>query len=283
MSKTKKKIVKVWGGVGNQLFIYAFARLLSEKTNGVHLEIRTGFTNDFYKRSYRLDAFQTVLPIASYFDSLYYACKRKLGGISSLFFPKTILHEEVENTLCSINELRIDEEATNYYVGYWQRLDFSHLRPTLLQELNFIVPETDTFVGYKQLIQQSENSVMLHLRRIQYSELLGLDYYYKGIEYILSKTKDVTIYIFSDDIEWCKKNFQIESKHYFVENFDDELYELKLMSLCHHFVIANSTYSWWGAWLSENKNKIVVMPDGYTDVSMNGEVVHLYIESTRFL
>ena len=275
MSKTKKKIVKVWGGVGNQLFIYAFARLLSEKTNGVHLEIRTGFTNDFYKRSYRLDAFQTVLPAASYFESLYYACKRKLGGISSLFFPNTILHEEVENTLCSINELRVDEEATNYYVGYWQRLDFSHLRPTLLQELNFIVSETDTFVGYKQLIQQSENSVMLHLRRIQYSDLLGLDYYYKGIEYILSKTKDVTIYIYSDDIEWCKKNFQIESKHHFIENFDDELYELKLMSLCHHFVIANSTYSWWGAWLSENKNKIVVMPDGYTDVSMNGEVVHL--------
>ena len=80
---------------------------------------------------------------------------------------------------------------------------------------------------------------------------------------------------FSDDINWCRENLSINGICFFVENFKDELYELKLMSQCNHFIIANSTFSWWGAWLSVNADKKVIMPDGYTDVSMNGSIVHI--------
>ena len=81
-------------------------------------------------------------------------------------------------------------------------------------------------------------------------------------------------FVFSDDLDWCKSTMIFEDKeHCFVKNFENELFELKLMSYCSNFIIANSTYSWWGAWMSQNEDKTVIMPSGYIDHCMNGNVV----------
>ena len=106
-----------------------------------------------------------------------------------------------------------------------------------------------------------ENTVSIHIRRGNYVQLahnhynLSLDYYRKSIDYF----KGYNILIFSDDIRWCKDNFK-GNKYTFIEDQND-IEDLYLMSLCSHNVIANSTFSWWGAFLNKNLNKIVIYPD----------------------
>lgn len=106
-------------------------------------------------------------------------------------------------------------------------------------------------------------SVGLHIRRGDYVDIgitLNLDYYNKALNYIKQKigsNKDFTIYVFSDDIEWCKKNLKYNNCIFSEESI---CYDLYLMSLCTHNIIANSTFSWWGAYLNQNTEKIVIYP-----------------------
>jgi hypothetical protein len=115
------------------------------------------------------------------------------------------------------------------------------------------------------------NSVSLHVRRGDYlinpraKQLLVVcdaEYYLKSVEIMSSKVERPHFYIFSDDIKWAKENIIMPFKTTFVgENGPRKSYEdLRLMSLCKHNIIANSSFSWWGAWLNENPNKIVIAP-----------------------
>ena len=169
---------------------------------------------------------------------------------------------------------KIYSDKNLYLQGYWQYFDFSSYRDVLLKDLRFEVEINNTYLYYSDLIEKS-NAVAIHFRRIQYEPVISIDYYKKAIKYISENVENPTFFIFSDDINWCRENLSINGICFFVENFKDELYELKLMSQCNHFIIANSTFSWWGAWLSVNADKKVIMPDGYTDVSMNGSIVHI--------
>ena len=240
--KKKDIILRVWGGVGNQLFIYAFAKVLSLITDcKVTLDIRTGFANDGYKRVYRLGDFSiSLLPALRFYTLLSFA-QRKMPYIRHLLAYKFDFFEEDQKypleTLDSFFKIYSDKNL--YLQGYCQYFDFSSYRDVLLKDLRFEVEINNTYLYY------SEN------------------------------VENPTFFIFSDDINWCRENLSINGICFFVENFKDELYELKLMSQCNHFIIANSTFSWWGAWLSVNADKKVIMPDGYTDVSMNGSIVHI--------
>ena len=111
------------------------------------------------------------------------------------------------------------------------------------------------------------NSVAVHIRRGDYLEkphlypILPLSYYEAGADYIRKKTHSpVHLYIFSDDTDWVEKNFK--SKHPFtIVRGNSGVTDLHLMTLCHHDIIANSTFSWWGAYLNKNPDKIVIAPD----------------------
>ena len=112
-------------------------------------------------------------------------------------------------------------------------------------------------------------SVSLHIRRGDYVKIgltLELDYYYEAIRYIKSimdkKTK-IEIFVFSDDLEWVKRNLKIDETVNYVnihESVCCDIDEMMLMSMCKHNITANSTFSWWGAWLNRNPSKIVVAP-----------------------
>ena len=275
--KKKDIILRVWGGVGNQLFIYAFAKVLSLITDcKVTLDIRTGFANDGYKRVYRLGDFSlSLLPALRFYTLLSFA-QRKMPYIRHLLAYKFDFFEEDQKypleTLDSFFKIYSDKNL--YLQGYWQYFDFSSYRDVLLKDLRFEVEINNTYLYYSDLIEKS-NAVAIHFRRIQYEPVISIDYYKKAIKYISENVENPTFFIFSDDINWCRENLSINGICFFVENFKDELYELKLMSQCNHFIIANSTFSWWGAWLSVNADKKVIMPDGYTDVSMNGSIVHI--------
>ncbi len=123
----------------------------------------------------------------------------------------------------------------------------------------------------KKLIKsiKKTNSVSMHIRRGDYTAknatqyLLSPSYYKRAAEYIAKQVPNPHFYIFSDDMKWVKENIKLSYPHTFVEhNTGENSYnDMRLMSLCKHNIIANSTFSWWGAWLNENPDKIVITPD----------------------
>ena len=271
--------VKVWGGIGNQLFVYAFARYISLKWDGkVWLETHSGFRGDGYHRIYKLDRFSITLPKSNFPSSLFFSFNRKYPLLKRLFFPSSRLIIENENLpISNVNEVIPPfnlREKTIFYQGYWQHINFLSIREVLLSELQFNLPPNSLFEVLKAKVQASE-AVCLHVRRVQYSQLLTLDYYRAAVSLLEKSCTSPCFFIFSDDLAWCREQLSISYSCVYVDDFDDELYELQLMSLCHHFIIANSSFSWWGAWLSQHPDKMVILPEDYLVSNMDGRVVQI--------
>jgi len=120
---------------------------------------------------------------------------------------------------------------------------------------------------------EGENAVSVHVRRGDYVYsgyvLLNQDYYSKAIEYIKANVKNPVFYIFSNDQKWVKENIKIDAPHVYVDWTMKDYEDLELMSKCKHFINANSSFSWWGSFLSYNKNKIIIVPDKHTSWDTN--------------
>ena len=117
-----------------------------------------------------------------------------------------------------------------------------------------------------------QNAISIHARRVQYSHLLDLSYYIEAISIIKQSVEKPVFFVFSDDIEWCRNNFpNAESLNFISHDMTDEVADLWLMSLCKHHIIANSSFSWWGAWLSAYQAKIVVAPKN-TQIGVEGDL-----------
>jgi hypothetical protein len=157
----------------------------------------------------------------------------------------------------------------------------SHFHEGYYQDVNMVnhVKEqvTKTFVFQKSLLNEKtkqivskkvcENSISIHVRRMNHLELsdtfgtISSDYYRQACDYIQEKTYRGTIYVFSDDIAWCKENLGIPNVIFVDWNTGNDYWQdMCLMSCCRHNVIANSTFSWWAAWLNTYSNKIIIAP-----------------------
>jgi hypothetical protein len=158
----------------------------------------------------------------------------------------------------------------SYLSGLWQTEKyFKDCEEIIRTEFTFKQPLNKKNSELSETIRR-KNSVSIHIRRGDYiynSEeykihgLCSIDYYKKAVECIANKAGELTLFIFSDDIEWVKNNLKFDFPIIFVDNNVDDIHEdLRLMSLCKHNIIANSTFSWWGAWLNNNKEKIVIAP-----------------------
>jgi hypothetical protein len=128
-----------------------------------------------------------------------------------------------------------------------------------------------------------ENSCSIHVRRGDYVNLQdyhpfpGMDYYRNAIDYMKNNGTDI-FYLFSDDIEWCKEQFSYMDEIIYVEGNID-IKDLALMSICKNNIIANSSFSWWGAWLNKNDDKIVIAPSTWFGPSKRGVITEdLYCE-----
>lgn len=163
----------------------------------------------------------------------------------------------------------LDHDKYIYLWGLFQsEKHFKKYRKEILRTFRFKNNMSNQNKKLAKLIQNS-NSISLHVRRGDYlasssdQHILSPHYYKVAINYIAERVKNPHFYIFSDDIEWAKENIKLSHPHTFVEhNKKDFSYnDMRLMSLCKHNIIANSTFSWWGAWLNENPDKIVISPD----------------------
>lgn len=268
-------IVQLIGGLGNQMFQYAAGKALALhlgtelKLDINHLEAET--RNEYTKRHFELNCFKLNSSIANKEDlAVYFPIKTTfLKRMSQRFFASLskgkIFYEPEKKYTSEFFQL----SDNTYLTGFWQsekyfrkyaaqiRSDFRPLN-TLPSDLELL----------KEKISESE-SVSLHVRRGDYVILksasdfhgsCGLDYYSKAVE-ALSSNKKIELFVFSDDIYWCKQNLNFDVPVTYVEQNNGACWDLYLMSLCKHNIIANSSFSWWGAWLNENSEKVVVAPE----------------------
>lgn len=153
--------------------------------------------------------------------------------------------------------------------GYFQDPQiFNKYRADLLKIFSFKLPLIGDNATFAQYIQNT-NSVSLHVRRTDYllefpKSVLTPKYYLSAIEYIASKIQNPHFYIFSDSLRWVAENIKINYPHTFItsnRSLPTASHDMHLLSMCKHHIVANSSFSWWGAWLCQNPNKMILSPE----------------------
>ena len=270
---TKIITVNIIGGLGNQMFQYAFGFAASKENNAkIKLEV-SGF-NAYDERYYALDLFniEENSELKSKYDFLLDKINSKHNSPLNKASSKLLrgLLKLTKFYFQEKDEFVFDQGVFNlktdtYFYGYWQNEKyFKKYRRELLEifKLKDIHPQTKE---YQQKINESE-SVSLHIRRGDYinsnHDTCDMDYYNKAVMKILKINKQTHFFIFSDDIYWAKNNLNfIDHKTFIVlESKIPDHEEMYLMSQCKHNIIANSSFSWWGAWLNSNSEKKVIAP-----------------------
>jgi len=269
-------ITHVIGGLGNQMFQYAVGRALS-LARGVPLRLDTqdfeGYTlhNGFeLHRIFNIDA-----QIANARDVRQVLGWRALSPLRRKLFHKRFVKFRGKNLFVdSLSNHRYhlaDMPDTCYLMGNWQsERYFVQVADTIRADFSFKVLPSGRNAELVELIGKT-TAVSLHVRRgdiasnpasLAVHGLCSLDYYRRAIEYVTANVAKPEFVIFSDDMAWVRENLHVDHPcHYVDHNKGLESYnDMRLMSLCHHHIIANSSFSWWGAWLNPNMDKIVVAP-----------------------
>lgn len=278
-------VVKIKCGLGNQLFQYAFAKKLAHENN-VQLKIDhiTGNENDPQGRIYGLNHFniEESLLTVEQIKKIQQEGRiwRKIIGIFERKLKLYKLSRFVNNYMCPgyvfLNEkLHIfDKSISNakikrntYLEGYWGSEKYFKSIENIIRK-EFIV-KNDPDKENKLMINNILNteSVCIHIRArrpgsFQNFAILPLEYYSKAIKVLTKKIKNPHFYIFSDDPEQARNtlNLSFQTTLVNINGIDKDYEDLRLMSYCKHNIIVNSTFSWWGAWLNSNPDKIVIAP-----------------------
>ena len=253
-------ITRIGGGLGNQLFTYAAGRRLAHKW---HTEFKqeTFEFDSSYVRPYCLNKFNikenpATLEEVQSLQKLHEGTNLGREKIAWHFMP------EVLNWPDNL-----------YLAGTWEdERYFADIADILREELTLRQPLGATARCWREKILAADCSVSLHFRHgdVVYSPhtsralshtVLPFDYYYECVNRLKREYENLTLFVFSDNLQWCKENFRPGVPVEFVEGEGlQDFEELHLMSICKHNIIAKSTFSWWGAWLNRNPDKKVFMP-----------------------
>ena len=272
---------KMLGGLGNQLFQYALAKNISIKHN-TEVVIDVSLYENYTLHEYSLTPFNFSQKIMKDAQLAFFRQKERKGifyfydGIlRKIHQPKIVIEKQFNNSVIT------DSLKNTYLYGYWQTEKyFWDIKDILLEEFKITVPLAGKNKELANRIS-NVNAVSLHIRRANYITnkdtfqihgVCSLDYYDEAMKYIASKVTDPVFFVFSDDFEWVKENLKIPYENVFVDHNDakTDYEDLRLMNLCNHNIIANSTFSWWGAWLNLNKEKIVIAPKKwFNDITKN--------------
>lgn len=264
-------IVRLQGGLGNQLFQYAAGRALSLH-HGVELALdKSWFDNipiNNTLRFYALDSYNIKARNLSTPEkklALLYS-NRVLSRIGLLHVKWKLVRENGFD----FNESYKLAPNNSFLIGYWQSpVYFKDFSEILRSEL---IPREALKKYHLPTIEamSSSNSISVHVRRGDYINnpisanfhgVCSVDYYLNAVEVIARSAPNPIIYVFSDDVNWVKSNIKFPYPVRYMEgNTENPIWDLYLMTSCKHHVIANSTFSWWGAWLGGNCEKIVVAP-----------------------
>ena len=293
-------IQRTRGGLGNQMFQYAF--YLARKESGTDILIDNNYYHNILvndrdyndKRFFVADKyFNLSLNKDKYFNSYYLAYRLYFSAINRRFkiFPKpSFLNIEIHTE----KGLDYDEDITNVQdgivFGYFQSEKYfsdSKLQKTLRK--CFTMKEkyrTDTYLDLEKRIVSDPCSISIHIRREDYlrdynvpvyGNICTDTYYRNAIDYIKERIPQAHFYIFSDDKKFIN-NLKIDNST--IINQDNRLkdiQEMMLMSKCRHNIVANSSFSWWAAWLNENPDKIVLAPDIWINNARQDDIYSDYM------
>lgn len=263
-SAKKEFIVQFCGGLGNQLFQYAFMRYLMLKEGKrcsvdmsyymypqvMKYTLQEVFSNVVVKRCNPYNREKYLLDIKMCYREKYHA----------------------KSAFDCYKSADIRKGDCGYLTGYYQSASFSEaIKDTLRKELLFGEVADSGIKKYIKILNEN-NSVSMHIRRGDYfseankdiyGSVCDKEYYIRAMKYISQVIDNPLFVLFSDDIEWVKKNYGMQNVIYVepkkFQKFND-WYDMYLMSMCKHNIIANSTFSWWGAWLNNHEKKIVIAP-----------------------
>lgn len=282
-------IVKVKGGLGNQMFQYAFGMMLQftkGKTTRFDLyEYTTALNKQGYTlRPYELAAFNTNIPVA---ERKYIDKKLRPGRLRKLIQKATgtsLRHYYAPVIGYDVAALNLPGDA--YFSGYFQSYKYyAGYEEQIRQLFEFNSAAIDS--QNLQLTNEMTrcNSVSVHIRRGDYvndaaiqaaHETCTVDYYITCIEHMRRYIESPVFYFFSDDMEWVKQTFgSIKEQSYFMQhNTGSESWkDMYLMSKCKHHIIANSSFSWWGAWLNSSPNKHVLAPNKWFNDEESNRII----------
>ncbi len=267
-------IIKLLGGLGNQMFQYAVASVIAQKHNvPVKMDLRGLYAGEDIRTKYELHIFGIPEEQATHRE--YFPYFRQTLFKSKVlwnFIKKIKKIRKYRETDFRYNPDLIKNSTPNMYLSglFQSEKYFVAERDFILNLYSFPELEEKKNIEIADKILNT-NSVSLHIRRGEFAndkkinQLIGtvpLEYYYKAIEFIAQYFASPVFFIFSDDPQWVKENLKINHPHYVIDwNTGDKHWrDMQLMSLCKHNIIANSTFSWWGAWLNQNPDKIVIAP-----------------------
>lgn len=279
----EKVVVSLYGGLGNQLFQYATGLTLAE-SNQANLSLDlTWFETVQHKqevttREYALKPFELDVsfcsikprhPLLSAFAKRMHLSVNNTEGVP-IYYERSYVFDPAVMQLT--NNVHLD--------GYWQSYRYFESVKSLLQQ-KLTNPRSLDSENESVLADISQNeSICVHVRRGDYVTnnnaakhhgTCSLAYYQKAIKKMEADYPNGKFYIFSDDINWAKGNLLFDQNHYFVDqnSAGDVHFDFWLMAACNHFIIANSSLSWWAAWLAGGEQKTVISPKNWFSTSKN--------------
>lgn len=282
--------LKIRGRLGNQMFQYAAALSIREKLkdkNKINVDFSTvyqyGFTNELKnfnvskmnESNLKLSLYQYILIIK--FKLVRVLFPKKVEKEKMKLEEKGLIYQEY-----GYHDIKLNKNCKNTMVsGFFECPKyFDNVKEQIQEEFQPINPPIEKNKKLYEEIEKSE-SVCVTIRRGDFLSdkykdnfyVCTPDYFKKGIEILSKKVKNPKFFVFSDDIEWCKNNLKFLPKGTMYESGDDPAWEkLRLMYSCKHFIISNSTFSWWAQYLCRNKNKKVVAPSRWYNTGDNKDI-----------
>ncbi len=263
--------VKLIGGLGNQLFQYAYAFYLVKKGKKVKLEISE--FNHYKLHKLTIHNFKIRLKFSKWKEvKKFYIFKNSfITYLIKIFSKKTYIFLNKIFNNCSIkyehlNNLNLDS-SNLLHDGYWQSLKFVEINKKELLKQFKAKKQSISHKKILKYISTKKNSVAIHIRL--YTKVRGEDkfhgnissnYIRKAKEKIELKIKNPFYFIFTNSNDWVFKNLKIKRSNYKIIKGFKDYEDLISIAKCKNQIISNSTFGWWGAWLNENKNKIIIVP-----------------------
>jgi len=269
-------VVRLIGGLGNQLFQYALGRRLALE-RGVPLKLDLSWFQTQSLRHYMLDRFkidaETVTPqeIARLTGSNWEGVSDQVYQMIQKYVPY-YRRSVVKEAKYSFDPLILKAKSDVLLIGYWQTEKyFKQIESHLRQEFSLKQPLSPESARLAERIQRG-NSISVHVRRTDYVEsvrriqvydVCSIEYYQKAAEYLCKIVPNASFFVFSDDISWAANNLSFLSpaiEIVDVKGTSQDAEELILMGYCRHHIIANSSFSWWGAWLGTTPQTVTIAP-----------------------
>jgi hypothetical protein len=260
-------VVKIFGGLGNQMFQYAVARSISINLQA-KLILDTSYYQPNFEQNYGLSVFNINAEVVN--STPENNNKNSINLSHYQHNDRTKDYHHLKEKSFRFDSSLFNISGNIYLDGYFQSEKyFMTNRHNIYTDFS-LREELDSTNRSIVSDMESCNSVSIHVRRGDYLiesiknilSICDVKYYKKAVDIIYRDIKNPVFYVFSDDIDWAKRNLSFIQNTYFINiNFKEESYkDMILMSKCKHNIISNSTFSWWAAWLNDNPNKMIISP-----------------------